>query len=82
MTNEPPSGVRANLKLIYKAIQASSTERDFYNMCSKELEWRKLFFGLTLFHAIIRERRKFGPLGWNIYYEFNDSDFNISSRQL
>ena len=38
------------------------------------LDWRKIIFGVCLFHGIILERKKFGPLGWNIKYEFSDSD--------
>jgi len=37
---------------------------------------------LAYFHSIIRERRRYGPVGWNIYYDFNDHDFKISMRQL
>lgn len=43
-------------------------------------EYKKLLFGLSWFHALILERRKFLSLGWNKAYDFNDSDFLYSER--
>mmetsp|Transcript_33313 Transcript_33313/g.77903 ORF Transcript_33313/g.77903 Transcript_33313/m.77903 type:complete len:510 (+) Transcript_33313:2-1531(+) len=77
MTNEPPKGLRAN---ILRSLAAMSDEQ--LDSSSKSSEWRKLHFSLKFFHAILQERRKFGPLGWNIRYEFNDSDLETSTTVL
>ena len=37
-----------------------------------------MIFSLAYFHAIILERKKFGPIGWNIKYDWMISDYNTS----
>merc|ERR1719158_1320333 len=58
-------------------------EESVYEVCpSKPREYKKLLFALAFFHASILERRKFGPIGWNIPYEWMDSDFQVSREQV
>jgi dynein heavy chain len=77
LTNEPPKGVKANVKRTFYEM----TEEQ-YESCSKPEPYKKMLFSLAMFHAIIQERRKFGPLGWNIRYEFNGSDIEVSMMTL
>lgn len=77
LTTEPPRGMKANLKRSF----AELTD-DWFNDCKKEAIYRKMVFGVAFFHAIVQERRKFGPLGWNVRYDFNDSDLGTSFTML
>ena len=51
-------------------------------MQEKRRAWHNLLFSLSFFHAVILERRKFGPHGWNINSEFSDSDLQTSITML
>lgn len=77
LTNEPPRGLKANLKRTYGDIPETE-----YEGCAKPREYKKLLFALGYFHAAILERRKYGAIGWNIPYEWMTADLETSKRQL
>jgi dynein heavy chain len=73
VTNEPPKGLRAGLQRSYTVI----VDQDRLERI-ESATWRTLLFALCFTHSVVQERRKFGPLGWCVPYEFNDGDLNAT----
>eukprot|EP01084_Bolivina_argentea_P175293 303595_1 len=73
VTQEAPQGMKAGLLRSYTTL----VNKDRLQRVDKQ-EWRDLVFCLCFLHSVVQERRKFGPLGWNIPYEFNESDLDAS----
>jgi len=77
MTMEPPKGLKKNLEKTYNSLTD-----DRLNECKRSAEFKKLTFCYSFFHAVILDRRKFGPIGWNKHYPFTTEDLNTSLKQL
>uniref|UniRef100_A0A8D8Y8J0 Dynein heavy chain 8, axonemal n=1 Tax=Cacopsylla melanoneura TaxID=428564 RepID=A0A8D8Y8J0_9HEMI len=71
-TSQPPAGLRAGLRRTY-----SSMSNQMFNHSSRP-EYKFLLYVTSFLHTVVQERRKFGPLGWNIPYEFNYADWYAS----
>lgn len=68
MTNEPAKGLKNNLLISFLSDPVNNEE--FFESSLHPKIFKKLIFSLCFFHSFIQERRKYGPLGWTISYEF------------
>ena len=76
VVTEPPDGLGANVRANF-----SKMSDEIFDTCPKE-EFKPLVYVLSFFHATIQERKKYGKIGWNVKYDFNDGDFRISWRLI
>lgn len=71
VVTEPPNGLKLNLRSTYFKISSIALAE-----CQHEA-FPALVFVLAFFHAVVQERRKYGKVGWNVPYDFNESDFQV-----
>nr|CCC47395.1 putative dynein heavy chain, fragment [Trypanosoma vivax Y486] len=76
VVNEPPNGLKMNMKNTLSKVTEDQLEGCQHGA------FRPLVFALALFHAVVQERRKYGKIGWNVVYDFNETDFSVSMRLL
>ena len=77
VTTEPPKGMKANMYRLYTNMTA-----DKFTHVQNRSNYKKIVFSLCWFHSIIIERKRFKSLGWNIIYDFNDSDWETADNIL
>lgn len=75
LTNEPPQGLVANLRRAFALFNKEDFEE-------RDQKVKAILFGLCHFHALMLERRKFGPLGYNMMYPFSAGDLRDSAAVL
>jgi dynein heavy chain, axonemal len=71
VVTEPPNGLKLNLRSTFFKMQSEMLES-----CQHEA-FKPIVYVLAFFHAVVLERRKYDKLGFNISYDFNESDFNV-----
>ncbi|XP_013399815.1 dynein heavy chain 10, axonemal-like [Lingula anatina] len=76
VVTEPPNGLKLNLRSTYFKIPATALVE-----CPHPA-FPSLVFVLAFFHAVVQERRKYGKIGWNVPYDFNESDFQVCMQIL
>ncbi|KAI5166248.1 Dynein Heavy Chain 10, Axonemal [Manis pentadactyla] len=76
VVTEPPNGLKLNMRATYFRISHEMLEQ-----CPHPA-FKPLVYVLAFFHAVVQERRKFGKIGWNVYYDFNESDFQVCMEIL
>ncbi|XP_027024931.2 dynein axonemal heavy chain 10 isoform X2 [Tachysurus fulvidraco] len=71
VVTEPPNGLKLNMRATYFKIPLETL------MSCPHPAFRSLVYVLAFFHAVVQERRKYGKIGWNVPYDFNESDFQV-----
>eukprot|EP00808_Paulinella_micropora_P012801 g22584.t1 len=72
---EPPVGIKASLKRIFKSLKPEKVNR-------APAERPRLFLLLAWLHAVIIERLRYTPVGWTKTFGFSETDQRVAADAL
>ena len=78
VTNESPQGLKNNLLKTWGQMQPSFLNCEAEN---QQKIFTRICYGISFFHAVLQERRKYGSLGFTESYNFNEGDLYTSFIQ-
>ncbi|XP_055373636.1 dynein axonemal heavy chain 10 [Condylostylus longicornis] len=76
VVTESPNGLKLNLRSTFFKLKQETLDS-----CTHST-FKPLVYTLAFFHAVVQERRKYDKIGWNISYDFNESDFDVCVQIL
>eukprot|EP00102_Acyrthosiphon_pisum_P015188 XP_008185630.2 PREDICTED: dynein heavy chain 10, axonemal [Acyrthosiphon pisum] len=76
VVTEPPNGLKLNIRNTYAKLKQETLDE-----CAHPA-YKSLIYVLAFFHAVVQERRKYDKIGWNIAYDFSESDFSVCVQIL
>jgi dynein heavy chain len=77
VTMEAPQGIKAGLMRTYSTM----VSQELLDKIDHE-KWRLLVYVQCFLHSTVQDRRKFGPIGWCVPYEYNNSDLDACLLML
>lgn len=75
LTNEPPSGLKANLTRAWAQFPPEEVD-------NADAKSRSILFGLCYFHSVLLERKTYLSKGFNLQYPFSNQDLTACAMVL
>lgn len=80
LTSGRPKQRRANILTSFTTEPICNDE--WFNAKRNANSFKTFLYSVCIMHVAIQERRRYGTVGWNIAYEFNENDLQISVDQM
>lgn len=75
---ESPQSLKSNLQQLLSSTGTSVVSKEVFEQ--GDGVWRRLVFGLCMFHAVVIGRKKYGAVGWSAPYQFSSADLQVNEH--